>query len=39
VRVRDLVAWGTTLIEDPIAIDYPLGVPDSPSDEYVDWAN
>jgi arylsulfatase A-like enzyme len=27
------------LIEGPIAIDHPLGVPDSPQDEYVDWAN
>lgn len=27
------------LIEGPTAIDHPLGVPDSPDDEYVDWAN
>jgi arylsulfatase A-like enzyme len=27
------------LIEGPIAIDHPLGVPDSPDDEHVDWAN
>jgi len=31
-------AW-PALIEGPIAIDHPLGVPDSPDDEYVDWAN
>ena len=28
-----------SLIEAPIAIDHPLGVPDSPDDEYVYWAN
>ena len=27
------------LIEGPIAIDHPLGVPDSADDEFVDWAN
>jgi len=27
------------LIEGPIAIDHPLGVPDRPDDEVVDWAN
>lgn len=31
-------AW-PALIEGPIAIDHPLGVPDRPDDEYVDWAN
>lgn len=31
-------AW-PSLIEGPIAIDHPLGVPDSDSDEYVYWAN
>ena len=28
-----------SLIEGPIAIDHPLGVPDAPDDEYVYWAN
>lgn len=28
-----------SLIEGPIAIDHPLGVPDRPDDEVVDWAN
>jgi arylsulfatase A-like enzyme len=31
-------AW-PALIEGPIAIDHPLGVPDRDDDEYVDWAN
>jgi len=31
-------AW-PSLIEGPIAIDHPLGVPDAPDDEYVYWAN
>jgi hypothetical protein len=31
-------AW-PSLIDGPIAIDHPLGVPDSPQDEYVSWAN
>jgi arylsulfatase A-like enzyme len=31
-------AW-PALIEGPVAIDHPLGVPDSPDDEYVYWAN
>lgn len=31
-------AW-PSLIEAPIAIDHPLGVPDRPDDDYVYWAN
>jgi arylsulfatase A-like enzyme len=31
-------AW-PALIEGPIEIDHPLGVPDSPDDEFVYWAN
>lgn len=31
-------AW-PSLIEGPIAIDHPLGVPDKPDDEYVYWDN
>jgi hypothetical protein len=31
-------AW-PSLIEGPIAIDHPLGVADSPDDEYVYWDN
>jgi len=31
-------AW-PALIEGPITIDHPLGVPDGPDDEYVYWAN
>jgi arylsulfatase A-like enzyme len=31
-------AW-PALIEAPIAIDHPLGVPDSPDDEFVYWPN
>ena len=33
-----LPSW-PALIEGPIAIDHPLGVPDRPDDEYVSWAN
>ncbi len=29
----------TLVIEGPIAIDHPLGVPESPNDEYVFWDN
>lgn len=28
-----------SLFEGPIAIDHPLSYPDSPNDEYIDWAN
>ena len=31
-------AW-PSLIEGPIAVDHPLGAPDSPDDTYVYWAN
>ncbi len=31
-------AW-PALIEGPVAIDHPLGVPDRPDDEFVYWAN
>jgi len=31
-------AW-PALIEAPVPIDHPLGIPDRPDDEFVYWAN